>query len=123
MDASSPRPVPSFAPLPGRDHRKCGLLAASGCGGVSSAASASSGQVQHDARVVFRADLRPGSTGQAAALIAQRFILISGVSGTRGDGGRHVWIYTTPDVTSAEVAAIRQDLSRDPSVASVERTR
>ena len=100
-----------------------GLLAAGGCGGAPSASSASSGQIQQDARVVFRADLKPGSTGQTAARIAQRFIRVSGVWETRGDSGQHVWIYTTRDVTPAEVRAIRQDLGRDPSVASVERTR
>ena len=100
------------------------LLAAGGCGGASSASSSgSSGQIQQQAKVVFRADLKPGSTGQTAARIAQRFIRVSGVRATRGDSGQHVWIYTARDVTPAEVQAIRRDLSRDPLVASVERTR
>lgn len=90
-----------------------GLLSA-GCGGVS---SASSGQISQDAKVVFRADLIPGSTGQTAARIAQEFMHVSGVWGTDGDSGQHVWIYSTRDVTPAQVRAIRQDLSRDPSVA------
>ena len=97
-----------------------GLLAAAGCCGES---SVSSDQIQRDAKVVFRADLKPGSNGAAAARISQRLIRVGGVWGTNGDSGRHVWIYSTRAVTPAQVRGIRRVLSRDSWVASIKRTR
>ncbi len=97
------------------------LLATSGCGGSSS--STSSGDVERDARVVLQADLQPGSTGRTAARLAQKFIDLQGVAGTRGDGGQHVWIYSTPDATSADVNAALSAMHAEPSVGSVERVR
>jgi len=97
------------------------LLAMSGCGGGS--ASTSSGDVERDARVVLQADLRPGSTGKTAARLAQKFIDLEGVAGTRGDAGQHVWIYSTPDATAAEVSAALSALHADPSIGRVEKVR
>lgn len=95
------------------------MVAVTGCGGE---ASLSSDQVRRDAKVVFRADLEPGSTGKTAARIVQRFRL-DGVSGARGDSGSHVWVYSTGDVTSEQVAKIRERLESLPAVESVTRLR
>jgi len=97
------------------------LLATSGCGGGS--ASTSSGDVEHDARVVLQADLQPGSTGKTAARLAQKFIDLDGVAGTRGDAGHHVWIYSTPDATGAQVSAALAALHAESSVVRVEKVR
>ena len=97
------------------------LLATSGCGGGSG--STSSDEVERDARVVLRADLHPGSTGKTAARLAQEFIDLDGVAGTRGDAGQHVWIYSTPDATSEEVSAALAAMKAEPSVARVEKVR
>lgn len=40
-------------------------------------------QIQRDAKVIFRADLKPGSTGEAAARIVRQFAGMEGVRGTR----------------------------------------
>jgi hypothetical protein len=106
--------------------RKCAavvvvLLATAGCGGGS--ASTSSGDVERDARVVLQADLQPGSTGKTAARLAQKYIDLEGVAGTRGDSGQHVWIYSTPDASAAEVSAALSALHADPSVARIEKVR
>lgn len=95
------------------------LLAASGCGGGS--ASTSSGDVERDARVVLQADLRPQATGATAARLAQKFIDLKGVAGTRGDAGQHVWVYSTPDATASEVSAALAAIRAEPSVARVEK--
>ena len=97
------------------------VLAASGCGGGS--ASTSSGDVERDARVVLQADLEPGSSGKTAARLAQKFIDLEGVAGTRGDAGQHVWIYSTPDATAAQVAAARSAMQTESAVARVETVR
>lgn len=97
------------------------LLATSGCGGSS--ASTSSGDAERDARVVLRADLQPGSTGKTAARLAQQFIDLEGVAGTRGDAGEHVWIYSTPDASAAEVSAALSAMHADRSVSRVEKVR
>ena len=97
------------------------LLVTSGCGGGS--ASTSSTDAEHNARVVLQADLRPGSTGKTAARLSQKFIDLGGVAGTRGDGGQHVWIYSTPDATSEEVSAALAAMKAEPSVARVEKVR
>ena len=95
--------------------------AVSGCG--ESSASTSSGDVQTNARVVLQADLEPGSTGGTAARLAQRFIDLEGVAGTRGDAGQHVWIYSTHDATAEEVTAMMTAIRASRAVAHVERVR
>lgn len=97
------------------------LLLVSGCGGGS--ASTSSDDVERDARVVLRADLQPESTGKTAARLVQKYIDLEGVAGTRGDDGQHVWVYSTPDATAAEVAAALSALRMDPSVVRVQKVR
>ena len=74
-------------------------------------------------RVVLRADLQPGSTGKTAARLAQKFIDLDGVAGTRGDAGHHVWIYSTPDATGAQVSAALAALHAESSVVRVETVR
>ena len=113
-------------PLPSRRVRSIGavaglLLLVSGCSGGSD--SISSGDIERDARVVLRADLQPGSTGETAARLVHKFFDLEGVAGTHGDAGRHVWVYTTPDATSAEVSAALSRLRADPSVVRVEKER
>ena len=113
-------------PLPSRRVRSTGavaglLLLVSGCSGGSD--SISSGDIARDARVVLRADLQPGSTGETAARLVHKFFDLEGVAGTHGDAGRHVWVYTTPDATSAEVSAALSALRADPSVVRVEKER
>lgn len=98
-----------------------GLLLVSGCGGGS--ASISSGDIKQDARVVLRTDLQRGSTGETAAQLVHRYFGLDGVAGTHGDAGRHVWVYSTPDATAAEVSAAMSALRADPSVVRVERVR
>jgi len=83
----------------------------------------SSDQVQRDAKVVFRADLRSGSTGKTAAKIVQRFTRVDGVWGTRGDDGKHVWIYGNTDVTPEQANAIQAQLEDVTSVESVTQLR
>ena len=97
------------------------LVATSGCGGGS--ASTSSGDAERDARVVLQADLKAGSTGKTAARLTQKFIELEGVAATRGDGGEHVWIYSTPDATGAQVSAALSAMQAEPPVARVERVR
>lgn len=97
------------------------LLAPSGCGCGS--ASTSSVDAERDARVVLQADLKPGSTGKTAARLTQKFIDLEGVAGTRGDGGQHVCIYSTPDATAEEVSGALSAMPAEPSVARVERVR
>lgn len=60
------------------------------CG--ADAVSVSTDQIKQDAKVVLRADLRPGSTGVTASRIVRQFIDVDGVWGTHGDDGRHVWV-------------------------------
>jgi hypothetical protein len=122
--------VPSVDRISSERPRAAGLLlpvllaivaAVSGCGGGS--ASTSSGDAQKSARVVLQADLQPGSTGGTAARLAQRFIELEGVAGTRGDAGQHVWIYSTPDATAEEVTAMMTALRASRAVAHIERVR
>jgi hypothetical protein len=94
-------------------------LALSGCGDGSG--STSYGDAVQNARVVLQADLRPGATGKTAARLAQKFIELDGVAGTHGDAGQHVWVYSTPDATNAEVTAALAAMHAEPSVARVER--
>jgi hypothetical protein len=97
------------------------VLAVSGCGGGS--ASTSSGDAERDARVVLEADLRPQATGMTAARLAQKFVDLHGVAGTRGDSGQHVWVYSTPDASKADVAAAVVAMWSEASVVRVERVR
>jgi hypothetical protein len=97
------------------------LLLVSGCGGGS--ASTSSGDIERDARVVLRADLQPGSTGETAARLVHEYFDLEGVAGTRGDAGQHVWLFSTPDATATEVSAALSALRSDPSVVRVEKVR
>src|SRR5262245_12108086 len=97
------------------------VLAAPGCGGGS--ASTSTGDAERDARVVLQADLRAESTGKTAARLAQKFIDLEGVAGTRGDAGQHVWVYSTADATDSEVSAVLAAMHAEPSVARVEKVR
>ena len=96
------------------------MSTATACGGAS---SSSSDQIPREAKVVFRADLKPGGTGAAAARISQQFIRLDGVWGTHGDSGRHVWIYSTTDATPGQVSAIRGRLGQLTSVLSVTQLR
>ena len=96
------------------------LSTSTACGGAS---SSSSDQIARDAKVVMRADLKPGRTGATAARISQQFIRLDGVWGTHGDSGRHVWVYITTDATPGQVSAIRQRLEQLPSVLSVTQLR
>lgn len=80
----------------------------------------SSDQIQRD---VFRADLKSGSTGEAAARIVRQFAGMEGVRGTRGDDGNHVWISGTTDATPEQVDAIEQQVNDLSAVASVPQLR
>jgi hypothetical protein len=96
------------------------LSAAAACGG---AASVSSDEIQRDAKVVLRADLKAGSTGETAAKIARRFTRVEGVWGTHGDDGRHVWVYGTTDVTPKQAKSIQRQLEGVSTVESVTQLR
>jgi hypothetical protein len=96
------------------------LSTAAACGGE---ASVSSDEMQRDAKVVLRADLKSGSTGETAAKIVRRFTHVQGVWGTRGDDGKHVWIYGTTDVTSEQAKSIHRQLEDVSSVESVTQLR
>jgi acetylornithine deacetylase/succinyl-diaminopimelate desuccinylase-like protein len=89
----------------------------------SGEASVSSDEVQRDAKVVLRADLKSGSTGETAAKIVQRVTRVEGVWGTRGDGGKHVWVYGTTDVTPEQARSIQRQLEDVSSVVSVTQVR
>jgi hypothetical protein len=67
-------------------------------------------------RVSCRADLQRGSTGEMAARLVHKHVDLEGVAGAHGDVGRHVWIYTTSDATSAEASDALSALRADPSV-------
>jgi hypothetical protein len=113
-------------PLPSRRIRSAGavaglLLLLPGCSGGSD--SISSGDIERDARVVLRAGLQPGSTGETAAQLVHKYFDLEGVAGTHGDAGRHVWVYTTPDATSAEISAVLSAIRTEPSVVRVEKER
>jgi hypothetical protein len=97
------------------------LLACSGCAGGS--VGTSSSDAARDGKAVLRADLTPGSTGQTAADLSQRFIHMPGVWGARGDAGAHVWVYTDKNGAESQIAGIRGQLASDPAVASVQRER
>jgi hypothetical protein len=98
------------------------LATGSACGG-GEASSVSSDEIQRDAKVVLRADLKSGTTGETAAKIVRRFISVEGVWGTRGDDGKHVWIYGTTDVTSEQAKSIHRQLEDVSSVESVTQLR
>jgi hypothetical protein len=98
------------------------LSTSAACGGGGKA-SVSSDQVQRDAKVVLRADLKSGSTGEIAAKIVKRFTHVEGVWGTRGDDGKHVWIYGTTDVTPEQAKSIQRQLEDVSSVESVTQVR
>ena len=55
--------------------------------------------------------------------MVHRYFGLDGVAGTRGDAGRHVWVYSTPDATAAEVSAAMTALRADPSVVRVVKVR
>jgi hypothetical protein len=55
--------------------------------------------------------------------MVHRYFGLDGVAGTHGDAGRHVWVYSTPDATAAEVSAALSALRADPSVLRVKRLR
>jgi hypothetical protein len=96
------------------------LSTGAGCGGES---SVSSDEIQRDAKVVLRADLKSGSTGETAAKIVRRFTRVEGVWGTRGDDGKHVWIYGTTDVTPERARSIQRQLESVSAVESVTQLR
>ena len=98
------------------------LWTGAGCG-EGDKGSVSSDQLERDAKVVFRADLKPGSTGETAANIVRRFADVEGVWGTRGDDGKHVWIYGVTDATPEQIDAMEQRLRRVPSVTAVRQLR
>jgi hypothetical protein len=98
------------------------LLACNGCASGGSAGTSST-DAARDGKAVLRADLTQGATGQTAADLSARFIQVPGVWGARGDDGTHVWVYTDKDGTESQIAAVRDQLERDPAVASVERER
>ena len=62
-------------------------------------------------------------TGKTAARLAQKFIDLEGVAGTRGDSGQHVWIYSTPDATAAQLSAALAAMHAESSVVRVEKVR
>lgn len=97
------------------------VVAAAGCG--RGAASVSSDQVRREAEVVWRAELRPGSTGATAARIVQSLIDVDGVWSTHGDDGQHVWVYSLADVSPRQMGKIRQRVERVPAVVAVARVR
>lgn len=96
------------------------LSTGTACGGAS---SVSSDEIQRDAKVVIRADLKSGSTGATAAKIVRRFTRVEGVWGTRGDDGKHVWIYGTTDVTPEQTRSIQRELEGVSAVESVTQLR
>ena len=98
------------------------IVAAAGCGG-GGAASVSTDQIHWEAQVVWRAELRPGSTGQTAARIVQTLIDVDGVWGTHGDDGQHVWVYSLAHVSPRQMGQIRQRVERVPAVVAVTRVR
>jgi hypothetical protein len=91
--------------------------------GQADEGSVSSDEFERDAKVIFRADLGPGSTGETAAKIVRRFARVDGVWGTRGDDGKHVWIYGMADATLEQIGEIEQRLNAVSAVASVRRLR
>jgi hypothetical protein len=96
------------------------LSAGAACSGASSVSSV---EIQRDAKVVLRADLRSGTTGETAAKIVRRFMRVEGVWGTRGDRGKHVWVYGTTDVTPEQVKSLQRQLEGVATVESVTQLR
>lgn len=94
-----------------------------GCSSEGRTGSVSSVQAMAEATVVWRADLRQGTTAQVAVALTRRFIEYGGVAATRGDNGQHLWVYSTSQPTVEQIAAISRGLSRTLRVDSVHRLR
>jgi hypothetical protein len=80
-------------------------------------------KARRQAEAVLRADLVTGSTGKETSRLVQSLIAAPGVAATRGDAGEHVWVYTTPDVTSAQIQRLHARLVSQPLVTDVSRLR
>jgi len=91
------------------------LLLVIGCG----ADEISPSEIERDAKVVLRAELRPGSSGEDGADLTQKYIKFTGVSGTRADAGATLTLFLSPDATEDEAEAVKQALSRDSRVEQV----
>lgn len=99
-------------------------LGVAGCdNGDAEAFSISSVQATADAKVVWRADLTPGSDGRTAARLGRSLIRVDGVAATRGDSGKHLWVYSSSTPTTAQITSISRRLWAAAQVASVRRER
>ncbi len=91
------------------------LVLLTGCGSDQVSAS----DIQRDAKIVVRAELRPGSSGEDAADLGQKYIKFASVVGTSGDGGDTVTLFLSPQATDDEAEAVRQAISRESGVEQV----
>jgi hypothetical protein len=92
------------------------LVLLTGCGAEQRSLS----EVERDADVVVRAELRPGSSGEDAAELGEKYITFAGVAGTRGDRGDTLTLFLSPQATEDEAEAVSQALSRESRVEQVE---
>ncbi len=91
------------------------LVLLTGCGSDQR----SSIDIERDAKIVVRAELRPGSSGEDAADLGKKYIEFASVAGTRGDGGNTVTLFLSPQATDDEAEAVSQALSRESRVEQV----
>ncbi len=76
-------------------------------------------EAERDAKIVLRAELRPGASGEDAADLTEKYIKFSGVAETHGGGGDTLTVFFSPEATEDEADAVRQALSRESRVEQV----
>ncbi len=91
------------------------LILLSGCGAEQTSLS----ETESEARVVVRAELRPGSSGEDGAALADKYSKLASISGAKADGGDTLTLFVSPQATDDEVEAVRQVVSRDSRVEKV----
>ena len=100
-------------------HAIASLLLAVAAAGCGDEGGVSSTDTKRDASFVLRADLKPGMNGGGAGKLVRSWIDLAGVARTRGDAGKHVWIYGQADATVREMNAVRSTVEADKHVAEV----
>ncbi len=86
-----------------------------GCGAEQTSLSG----IARDAEVVVRAELRPGSSGEDGADLAEEYSKFAGVSGAWAEGGDTLTLFLSPQATEDEAEAVSQAFSRDSRVEQV----
>lgn len=96
------------------------LLAASGCSQErSDAEPTGNAGLGGDADVVLRAELREGSTGEQAGELVSDYILLDGVTATRGDEGTHVLVFLDPEASDDVLRDVEERLESEEIVERV----